>query len=578
METANSLLNEGFVEWSDQLPLLAPAITPGAMLSVSHPYPGIGMALVMVAPEHEKGTSPDMRRVRLLAVSPDGHFMAKISAKFYSVSAEDLDHFWKHSASLLACARKQSLPVPKHWCLDIPFDSLQSLININSWEFSCNSNSELAITSLFRRSLGMETSVDNRDQTVGDRHIQEQLSRRFSDCILTFLQRSLDPSLFSLLMARPQLGFSTLHKLMTFAKANRRNAWRYMQNAIRTESLSILDLVARDEGRAVREAIFAGKSLPKLLKEDYGIDGGVHRRTLVRPPVLNQFGAENSVLANLPLSSSSFFASLPLLKMLPFERWPTSRTRWQDFFNLASELHNLEIDLEFKKSLLCWVMNNKMKHPSYALFRFLAYCETLCSVAKNLAGINLDQRDARAFVVGFMESNGYQCPDEVLNTEAVGATVTLVASISGIDINTLCGELFALTPPLPDDFDCMRHYVITPLSSLFVCMEHGLATSQCLKTPETAIKYAARCALYGVRFWTSGVPLGTIACEYDTSDASAPKVVVSEFNGVHNQRTASLAAIASSLAVSFSRPEHLVNFVIHSEATTKFRKLAGARG
>lgn len=570
-------LNDCVVSWSEQFPLLAPVFASDAPLSVfQNPYPGIGMALAMVAPEYERRSSPRSRRVRLLAVSQDGRFMARLSAKLYS-EVEDLEYFWRHCASILAYASKQPLPVPNHWALEAPMDSLESLTSIKSWKFVHDTNPGQTLSAMLGRSLGLETIVDHGDPTVRDRDIQERLSRQFSEVVRTFLANALDPGMLSLLVARPRLSFSTLHRLMSLAMLKDDNGRRYMEFAIKTESLAVIDLAAREDGKAVCEAIFGGHSLPQLLKQDFDMDPGIHRRTLLHGIAPTQSGKSNPVLANLPMSSDSFLASLPVLKLLPYERWPRTHERWCDFFGVASELHILDIEDGLKQSLLFWLMNEKVveSSSSYYLYMLLDYAKALCDAAKNLAGIALELKEAIAISVNFMENHRYHCPEELLDSEDIGPTVVLVSQISRIDINILSKSLFEKTPSIPNDFDC-AHFVITPLHNINMCMEHGVAASQCFRAPETAVYYGAvACALYGVSY-LSGAPLGSIGCAYDGSDLNAPEVGVFECKGINNRMSVDLESLSAALAMRFSQPDQLSNFVVYTEAVSRYRVLAGA--
>lgn len=572
-------LSDSVVAWSEQYPLLVPVFNPEVPLSAFlNPYPGIGMALSMVAPHDERRSGPSSRHVRVLAVSPDGHFMGRLCAKFYSVSCQDMEYFWKSCAYQLECASKQPMPVPNHWALETPMDCLESLTDLKSWKFDRHSNAGQAINSMLSRSLAGRGSIDQGDSTVRDREIQDRLSSQFSEVVHTFLGNALYPGMFSLLVARPKCSYSTLHRLMSLAMLESNSGRGYLEVAIRTESLAILDLATREDGKAVLRAIFEGRSLPKLLKQEFDMDAGIHRRTLQRLTAPNQPCTTNPVLANLPMSANTLLASLPVLKLIPYERWPRTHECWCDVFGLASELHNLDIDDGLKQRLLFRLLDRKIEEPSHSLFLILEYCKTLCVAAKNLAGMNLELQRASSIVIDLVERSDYHDLEELLDIDEIGPTVVLVSTISGVDVNTLTRELFSLAPSVPEDFECAP-YVIEPLRNINACMEHGISASMCIRAPEHAIHYGAgACALYKVSHW-SGAPLGTIACAFDNSDPSAAEVGVWEFNGVNNNQTnVDLQSLSAALAKRFSEPAHLAKFATYTEAVSAFRLLAGARG
>lgn len=510
-----------------QMSLLPPAFGGESEIAVFvAPYPGIQMAFA-VESVPKRQSDPATRHIKFLVSAPDGQ-LARLTSKQYSVASDDLDSMWRYVRFGLNHARNQPLPTVRDWSLALPHDCLKSLADIRTWIRDETVLEGLSVSGQEPR-LDTADAAEFRTATNLDASLRARLFANWMD---EFLQLAIDKVTYELATARRYLGISKIRWLMAEAQFQGRESIRNMASAIRTETLAILDLCTQAAGRPLLDAILRGDSLPALKMHAFGIDRGMHRRSVVGPSVRNHTEISAPAdfrerafitLPNLPISGRSYLASVTYLKHVPDCLWPGSQDKWCELLHFVGQLSKLGIDDRVSQHLVHWLLDGELSQPVPFLDQFLVFCQAVCDAAERITGKPLDLSDAGAEVLLLLAEKGLECGPEVLASPDCGCMLPIVSKVCAIPLSDLTQPLFEF-PSIPEEFDC-GNFVLRTLN-LRACMAHGVAVSQCIQRADMAIHYASRgYALYAVNH-SSGSPLGTIALALDGGDAHVDSVGV----------------------------------------------------
>ena len=527
-------LNDSPAVSSRRLPLflLDPSGSEQAVNLIERPVPGIALAMFGPLCLGDESSGQDTT-LRCLAVTQDGTFAASIQISHGQ--HKDPNALWKQVSDHLATARQCPIPAASlGWCITSE-DCLKAWSAPSFW-------------------IGIDTQVQPT--------FSEQI-----DAGIGHVLKSLEPELCDAITRRPRLSLLVAHRLIAMAKWHSPAAVTYAFQALRTESLGVLHLIAsgqpENDARHVREAIFSGDSLPETFA-NLGIAKAVHRQSVCKPEPFYAKEVEPArSLSDLPISGRDWLVAMRLTQHLPLH----GKEDWTEFSRLVEKL----LSLNFQKSetaskLLEWCVRAGYRKCGYRLEQLISQAQAFILAARALASLEVTFDDAITRAMALQQPQ----PETVYQL-AIGVT-----HISGKSIDELMGHIFDLHPGLPHAFQTSGDLTIHALSSLEQANLHGTDGDNCLQYRENTLRYVAEgAALYGVRT-ESGV-VGTLALRYDRTE-DTPKVEVQEVTGVKNGisriHPLDLSRLAQSFADSWNSQQHVDTWLAYEDRCAQWRHRA----
>ena len=387
---------------------------------------------------------------------------------------------------------------------------------------------------------------------------------------------ALQPDLRALLTQRRKLSMGIASRVMDLATRQGPQATAYALQALRTESLGVLHLLASGkperEAQQVRDAVFTGCSLPDILA-DLGVAKAAHRHTVSKVVHPNASAPEELFgLADLSLSGRHWLNAMRLTKILPFQ----SRQDSQEFSRLIEQLQSVGLgDTEVSSRLLSWCIALGHVNSGQRLSLFLARAGFLSAVVGRLTGMVLTQDTAIELLLRWIEglpgeTAAHHRYGNVVNSDDLTLLLEQVSALSGQSSSDLVRTIFDAHPGLPDQLPTTSDVMFEPLNTMDLILLHGKACGNCLDSLDRVLRYVkAGVALYGVS--SKGDIAGTVALRYDQEDR-APRVQVQEVSGVRNQMARyDLCHWAQRLADSWTTPQQKVPWSAYEVECSNWR-------
>ena len=545
---------------------------------VDHPTGEISRAMIGPLPLGQPFGSGD---IQCLAVTGDGAFAALMLIK--QPCLESAPDFWHQVETCLAIER--SRPVENHctrWHLSSE-DCLKKWVTPEFWGSIQRTHGKLpvavhALSRLLRiHKFDTDYIFNDADRQLLEASALGLFGDQVTDAVLWVLG-GLGHRLKDILTSRTGLSISLASQILSRAENYRPSAVAYALQALRTESLGVLHLIAsgkpEDDAKRVQDALFNGLSMPDAFA-DLGVVKSTYRRTVSRPSKDDAVTLEVAAnLCDLPIAGRDWLVAMRLTKEKPFKRSEDP----QEFSRLLNEIYRTDFQkIETAQRLLIWSI-----HPGYArscirLRRLLSFVQQLICTANQLLGKTVTIDDAVSGVLTWLENlPGHRVSKldfhENIELNDFGETLAGVSLISYQPVNRLMQTIFEAHPGLPNNFQMPEFFSLQALNSIDLAVLHGKACSNCLQFQSTVVNFVIEgAALYGLH--TNAGIAGTVALKFDSTER-IPKVEVQQVTGIKKGFTdLDLCRLAQCMAESWTKAEQEAKWAPYEDRCTHLRHL-----
>lgn len=541
-------------------------------------HPACGISRAMIGPL-ALGESYKLSAIQCLASTEDGTFAASMWIERPEI--EDPNIFWEEVKTKLTTARQRPIAddsVKWHLSSD---DCIRTWTRPEFWESDGESVPRCAhaLSKLLKyQEYGDELFVCD-GELVGIEARAMAMLREQVDRAVSWVVNGLFPGLGSVLTKRPSLSIALAHQIVSQAKSYGSNAIAYALQALSTESVGVLHLIAsgqpEDDAQKVMNAIFKGYSVPDAFV-DIGIPRATYRRTLSKASRDRSATMKPATgLSDLPLAGRDWLFAMRLTTLRPFN----SPGDISEFSQLLSCIQAISFQQsETAPHLLQWCISPGYTKCCARLSLLMNQAYTLIGACGGLIGKHLTIDEAVSATLNWVQDlpEGVRAGSdfsEALDPDNPALILSCVAMASGQPLNQLMRPIFEIHPGVPSHFQVPSYLTLQPLNSFDVAVLHGRTCGNCLQYASTVASYVVEgAALYRVSTET-GIA-GTIALRYDKSERN-PKVEVQEVTGLKNAPAMiELCGFAQSLAESWSSEEVMAKWACYEDRCSQWRNMA----
>lgn len=529
---------------------LDPWVAEQVFALVDHPHPGIARAMVLPV---VLGDAGDVFAAPLdcLAVSADGGFTARL--RLPPVGSGGAQAVWAQLAQALNQARSASDgsgQVGHAGGVLTAADSFKAWTDASTWlDTAADDDGAVPAVpylaqSLWRQSFGAaEPSYD--DILIYEQQALAQVRRQVS-AAAAYVLGALRGDVWDIVSSRPRLSIGMACQLVALASAQGINAVMYALQALRTESIGLLNMVTSGQPQvsalALRSAIFNGDSLPATF-EDLGVAKATHKLSRIQPAPRSNVVVDHGVaLCELAISGRVWLTAMRLAKHVPLH----TDTYAQVYASLVRRLVDLDLlNAPVALELLQWSAKPLFKLGTSRLESLITLANKVIEAAKGLADLAMPLHQAVALVLKRRLRGQRGDPDDPFYL------LSLVAQLTGLSVRQLTQSVFDALPSLPKEFAPPVFTRITALGRLDLAIAHGQACNNCLTAVDQVLNYVTGgTGLYGV--YTQTGAAATIALVLDV-DRQPPCVTVLQVTGIKNAPAgADLERLAQTLAQSWA--------------------------
>ena len=546
--------------------------------------PCAALACAFLVPQFNACNGAELgSEVLCLAVTADRQFAARVSLEITLPDLIDSNRIWHRLAGAVESTRQRYEGLTNEWLTQIPHDCYANWTNVLSWfPYSAADTlhpvaKEFAMQSVVDDSFSAQQLMDTEAQFQSD--LEERIATGTAKVIST-----MEPEIASLLALRPSMPMRTIDQLRRRSRSSGRNdSMRFIMQALRTESIALLDLAASASGQPagarIFETIVSGESLPKALT-CLGIARAAHRRTIRAFSEDPSKEAVKKGLSDIPLSGKNWLWVMSVASRLQFDLWPHKEAHWYEFFFVAMTLEGMQLTDTFLNQLLQWCAARDFADSSFRLALLLQKAQAIATATKNLAHLELSSECVLSHALNLTpidprRGDPLRQIGNRVDCDEVGKTVRTISRFSGISTELLTMRVFKIHPGPTAGIRCSSGLAVQPLRSLHEVIEQGRKMGTCLADEERAIQYAANgIAMYAIRS-DNGNPLGTVALGFERG-RGAEKVIIWQTTGNANTpATPRLMNAARQLVKWFTTNSLEIwhTYLDHAEA---FRHAAGA--
>ncbi|MDP2819635.1 MAG: hypothetical protein Q8O29_15470 [Polaromonas sp.] len=354
---------------------------------VDRPTPGISRAMIGPLP---LGSSYKPGKIKCLATTEDGVFAAAIWID--QPPLEEPKILWEKVENKLVVARHAPIALNSMSLRLGSDDCLKNWIKPELWDALSTSGKTVprcvhSISKLLRfHEFGKEIFVD--DEALKRIEVKALAILREQLCsAVHWVIGGLESALDSILLHRPSLSMALVNRIVSRAKQHGPTAVVYALQALRTESIGVLHLIASGQpeidAQRVQDALFNGHSVPDTFA-NLGITKSTHRRTVLRPipcPALPHVPIFS--LSNLPMAGRDWLFAMRLTTLFPFHRS-------EDFLEFSRLLNQIQaIDFQRVESaprLLQWCILPGHSKSCVRLNLLMNYAQALIRACRGLVG------------------------------------------------------------------------------------------------------------------------------------------------------------------------------------------------
>ncbi len=551
-----------------ELPLLASDSSNNGFMLIDHPCERISRALVEPMSHVRWRASVGERRCLLVSANQDYVHFARVRV----YDDDGLSDFWQRAVAMLEAATggKPVPDVPDEWLM--PCDCLQGWTEPTLWGLAFEGSPTCpAARDLVDHWDGREDFAYG-DQIMLEVDAQEVIVQQMQVGVRQILH-GLRADIADVMLERPTMRMDIPYRMLHSAIQHGGNAIAYALQALRTEPLGLLDLMAMNtqsaDGFALRVVLLSGQSLPCILQAG-GIAKALHRRTLRQAQRLgfhasHQCGQANGAFSEIPMDGKRWLSLMRQLTQLPTHLWPDRDDQWATCITIFQELESRLVMQSDSLGIAQWCLSCGYSDASKALNALTCKAAALQVAVKSFTdfSINFSQALDMALALATQtspninwESHGvrryrFSAVTKALDVSRVGVTLKQLTSLCQTSIAQMTQAIFSCHPGLPHKFVCHRACTVTPLNSLDEVIGHGFESEICLQDVETVVDYLSN----GVALWsvhlTGGHCLGTIALCLKRC-AGMPFVHVRQVTGALNSKPcALLTRVAQDLTSGF---------------------------
>lgn len=545
---------------------------------VDHPTAGISRA--MIGPL-SLGSSYKPAKIKCLATTEDGDFAAAIWID--QPPLEDPKALWEKVEKKLVVARHAPIALNSMGLRLGSDDCVKNWIKTELWDALSTSGKTVprcvhSISKLLRfHEFGKEIFVD--DEALKRIEVKALAMLREQLCTaVRWVIGGLGSALDSILINRPSLSMALANRIVSRAKQHGPTAVVYALQALRTESIGVLHLIASGQpeidAQRVQDALFNGHSVPDTFA-NLGVAKSTHRRTVLRPipcPALPHVPIFS--LSNLPMAGRDWLFAMRLTTLFPFHRS-------EDFLEFGRLLNQIQaIDFQRVESaprLLQWCISPGYAKSCVRLNLLMNFAQALIRACRRLVGARVTIDEAVSATLHWVKNlpAGVRAGtnfSEALDPDDHAMVLAGVSLITSQPIKQLTHSLFKAHPGLSSNVQMPEFLTFQALNSLDLAILHGKACNNCLQYPSTVLNYVIEgVALYGVH--TKAGVAGTIALRYDRTERY-PKVEVQEVTGINNApAVVDLCRLAQCLADSWTTAEQEANWTAYEDQCSHWRSL-----
>ena len=338
--------------------MVSPLVLGANLAPAIFDYPVAHLPRVLVWPRNDgnSGNKP-LTVLRCLTISEDRKFAAQIDEVHCDRDFEEPQRFWQRVHAKLEHIRARFFSRADDWSLRSPLNCFATWSNTTVWLDGLRGDPiHPRARAQAKERIGSDR-FNTQEMVDAEAQAQCQLEQQLVLGVRHVLS-ALVSEISGLLLERPLLPMGIIERMrMLAAQDTHRDAWRFALQALRTESIALLDLAVAvpscNAGAMILGAIFSGSSLPLAL-QSLGISKGVHRRAVRRVDAGSDHSHGGNGLSEIPLSGGNFLAVLGLANHLPYERWPRQRAEWVEFIAAAVLFHDISIWQPVLVRLLLW--------------------------------------------------------------------------------------------------------------------------------------------------------------------------------------------------------------------------------
>lgn len=558
----------------------------GAFAVLDSPYPGIARAMVGAL---TLGCELDADDVPLRCLWVADDLMSATCTRVTSAHLKSPEVLWQYIVRTFEQDRMQPFRVCMLGTNEIAPDCVARWSDLAFWVHRSRYQS-----SVHRSEGGILNLMDNweRDAAIrpqaqrnGDPSqiwpeidaqtiLQGELVTAISDVL-----NALKPNLCEAIICRPRLSVSVACRLVRLAQPHGPAAQTYAVQALKTESLGLLHLVAsgypEHESRVVGDAIFSGTSLSDAL-EKLGIAKADHRRSLrALARRVERVGTLGAGIGDCLMPGWQWLSAMRLVKStnLPFPE------RFKEFCRLAPKVFSLNLRRPKTVSLMIqWCLLPSKTQADRRLDLLIGQAEALVAATRGLTSVDVSFDQAILVALELLpkkkESARFTSDLEViLNPKDLVILGYAVPLLSGRTIPQLLQPIFDLHPRIPGEFRAPEPFTIYPIDNFDVAIEHGRISDICLKSASSIIWWVVEgAALYGVM--SDGKVAGTIALGLDEGPEH-PGVLVLDVTGVANSKPSpELSSLARDLAGSWKSNCQIQDWHAHARRCEEWTQQA----
>lgn len=393
-------------------------------------------------------------------------------------------------------------------------DCMEAWLDMPRFRVSATGNCQRAITALARAKYGLDGfSIDQNlfipleANLAYERYIVQTINEKIGAAVSWVLD-GLDPEVYEILTARPKLSLRTARALLQLAGTNMA-ATRYVTQALKTESLALLDLMVEVDPEIAThlvKTLLSGASLPCALLA-IGISKAGHRRSLWS----DKPEGRHFQLANIPMKGELYLRSQRVLTRFSMDTWPHDETTWQQFIGMVNALpKNFPESLSYGLMKYCWTPKVQ------AASRMLGLVETVTDLAMVAAkfGCKVSLRDAVDAIFS-MHPNAKSLSEEefqfqVIAKNRTGAISKRLSIVAELRLDTMASELLYHLPEIPD----ITHggFQFHQLCRIDEITSWGIAAENCLREAEHVMSFLPLgVTMFSVRSMKKKEIVGTLA-------------------------------------------------------------------
>ncbi len=540
---------------------------------VDHPACGISRAMIGPLP---LGDSYKPGGIQCLATTEDGTFAAAIWID--RPELEDPNIFWEKVKNKLVTAQQRpTADDGLKWHLSSD-DCLKTWTKPEFWEHCGETVLRCghALSKLLKyHEFGSDLFVCDADLVRIEGRATAMLREQIEPAAL-WVVNGLLPGLGSVLKNRPGLSMALAYEIVSQAKRHSSNAVVYALQALRTESVGVLHLIAsgqpEDDAQKVKDAIFKGYSVPDAFV-NIGIPKATYRRTLSKASKgLNSTTEPAISLSNLPLAGRDWLSAMRLTTLRPFNRTEDV----SEFSQLISRIQAIGFQqIETAPQLLQWCISLGYTKSCARLSLLINQAHALIGACRGLIGKRVTIDEAVSATLNWVQDlpagarTGLNF-SEVLDPDEPALMLACVSVISCQPLKELVQPIFEVHPGYSSRFQVPEFLNLQALNGFDIAVLHGKECGNCLQYSSTVLNYVTEgVALYGVS--TSSGVVGTIALRYDKTERQ-PKIEVQEVCGIRNSpATLDLCRLAQCLAESWTVEEQESTWDSYDDICTHWR-------